>query len=45
MEKAAHGVKEMASLNWCRGAPISARARFWHKAGLPELSVNVRFRG
>ena len=34
-EKAAHGVKEMASLNWCRGAPISARARFWHKAGLP----------
>jgi hypothetical protein len=33
-EKAAHGVKEMASLNWCRGAPISARARFWHKAGL-----------
>jgi hypothetical protein len=44
-EKAAHGVKEMASLNWCRGAPISARARFWHKAGLPELSVNVRFRG
>jgi hypothetical protein len=34
-EKAAHGVKEMESLNWCRGAPISARARFWHKAGLP----------
>jgi hypothetical protein len=30
-----HGVKEMASLNWCRGAPSSARARFWHKAGLP----------
>jgi hypothetical protein len=23
-EKAAHGVKEMESLNWCRGAPITS---------------------